>query len=283
MSLLNRIERVRRAFEAGLVPTQSDFKDLIDLASAPYVKGMIMMFSGSADDIPNGWNICDGEEGRPDLVGRFVLGVGAPERKEETEKSKEQISDDCRIPFLPGVINAATKFRTGGEKLEFKHMPSHAHRDTVRWGDVTYVELKDDGTLKMKANRQDINTIVPRDKLEPHWTNWFPTGSKYPVAQTGDYWLTGDIATFSPISLVPYGYSGYNNGREHISTRYNIVETTKAHTRDINGNIVKTNEADAVEEHAHNFDGNIQLDLSKSGAKIDVPYFALCFIIRTAE
>ena len=36
--------------------------------------GVITMWSGSADKVPNGWAICDGQNGTPDLRGRFVLG-----------------------------------------------------------------------------------------------------------------------------------------------------------------------------------------------------------------
>ncbi len=37
-------------------------------------QGIITMWSGSADSIPAGWAICDGNNGTPDLRGRFVVG-----------------------------------------------------------------------------------------------------------------------------------------------------------------------------------------------------------------
>jgi microcystin-dependent protein len=39
-------------------------------------KGVIVMWSGSASQIPAGWALCDGNSGRPDLRGRFIVGVG---------------------------------------------------------------------------------------------------------------------------------------------------------------------------------------------------------------
>lgn len=39
--------------------------------SVIFPKGMIMMFSGA--EIPPGWALCDGRNGTPDLVGRFIL------------------------------------------------------------------------------------------------------------------------------------------------------------------------------------------------------------------
>ena len=41
--------------------------------------GVIVMWSGSLDSVPDGWALCDGSNGTPDLRNRFVLGVGAPE------------------------------------------------------------------------------------------------------------------------------------------------------------------------------------------------------------
>ena len=39
-------------------------------------KGGIIIWSGSANDIPTGWVLCDGSNGTPDLRDRFVLGAG---------------------------------------------------------------------------------------------------------------------------------------------------------------------------------------------------------------
>jgi microcystin-dependent protein len=39
-------------------------------------KGIIVMWSGSETDIPDGWVLCNGSNNTPDLRGRFVLGSG---------------------------------------------------------------------------------------------------------------------------------------------------------------------------------------------------------------
>ena len=38
--------------------------------------GVIVMWSGTKDNIPLGWALCDGKDGRPDLQNRFVIGAG---------------------------------------------------------------------------------------------------------------------------------------------------------------------------------------------------------------
>lgn len=38
--------------------------------------GVVCMWSGTQADIPDGWALCDGQDGRPDLRGRFIVGAG---------------------------------------------------------------------------------------------------------------------------------------------------------------------------------------------------------------
>jgi microcystin-dependent protein len=66
------------------------------------------MWSGAVNVLPVGWALCDGQSGRPDLRGRFVVGYN---------------------PYDTDY-NAINK--TGGEKthiLSISEMPSHNHAD----------------------------------------------------------------------------------------------------------------------------------------------------------
>lgn len=66
--------------------------------------GGIIMWSGT--DVPDGWALCNGENGTPDLRGRFVLGVS----------------------------EAHTMGETGGEEkvtLTVEQMPNHRHAETA--------------------------------------------------------------------------------------------------------------------------------------------------------
>lgn len=38
--------------------------------------GIIVMWSGSSDSIPQGWALCDGKNGTPNLTDRFLIGAG---------------------------------------------------------------------------------------------------------------------------------------------------------------------------------------------------------------
>ena len=73
--------------------------------------GAIVIWSGSANRIPDGWKLCDGDNGTPDLRGRFVVGYNPND----------------------GDYNAPGK--TGGEKthtLNVDQMPAHKHNVSVK-------------------------------------------------------------------------------------------------------------------------------------------------------
>jgi len=79
-------------------------RDMVQSAIAGGIpRGLISMWSGALSDIPTGWALCDGQDGRPDFTDKFIKGISTV----ETE---------------PG--------ETGGENsrtLEIANMPAHAH------------------------------------------------------------------------------------------------------------------------------------------------------------
>lgn len=82
--------------------------------------GSIIMFNGAA--APSGWALCDGQNGRPDLRGRFVLGAGAG----------------------PGLTSRGLGAKGGEENhvLTVAEMPSHTHTYT----DAYYKSTKVNGS-----------------------------------------------------------------------------------------------------------------------------------------
>ena len=47
-----------------------------DLVVVPPLSS-IQAWSGLLVDVPDGWQLCDGTNGTPDLRGRFIVGIGA--------------------------------------------------------------------------------------------------------------------------------------------------------------------------------------------------------------
>jgi hypothetical protein len=50
-------------------------QDFMTSGSAGVPAGAIVMWSGLVNDVPNGWSICDGTNGTPDLRKKFVRGA----------------------------------------------------------------------------------------------------------------------------------------------------------------------------------------------------------------
>ena len=79
-----------------------------------FVSGMIILWSGSADNIPDGWALCDGNNGTPDLTDKFVIGAGKNYSVNDTGREAEHILTVDELPAhshtLSGdsIINSTT-------------------------------------------------------------------------------------------------------------------------------------------------------------------------------
>lgn len=88
------------------------------------LKGEIKMFNGLASDIPEGWHICDGTEGTPDLTDKFIKAsttagqTGGAEGGEVTLESGNIPSHEHSITFDPSGLSTK-KFMTADKYMEF--------------------------------------------------------------------------------------------------------------------------------------------------------------------
>lgn len=94
------------AGKGGEVPLQPTSENLAAaVASIPSAGsgggapiGSIVIWSGTTDNIPTGWALCDGQDGRPDLRDRFVLGAGTAHNVGETGGSEEVALTVSQMP-----------------------------------------------------------------------------------------------------------------------------------------------------------------------------------------
>lgn len=75
--------------------------------------GIICLWSGSVDNIPDGWALCNGENGTEDLRDKFVVGAGNSYAVNATGGSASQ------------AVNLSGS--TGATTLSVNQMPSHTH------------------------------------------------------------------------------------------------------------------------------------------------------------
>ena len=129
---------------------------LIEMSGFLVPSGVILMWGGSADTIPRGWALCDGTNGTPDLLDRFVVASGrnypqgskggaesaTPDVSTGTAKTGISLADAAPGGTAGssgtgiGIQNAALNIWTGaagtgigiqGTTLDGNTLPSHGH------------------------------------------------------------------------------------------------------------------------------------------------------------
>lgn len=116
------------------------------------VAGMIMMFSGAI--APPGWGFCDGANGRPNLLNRFILGgsgadVGMQNSGTMTGASTARNYSVTSAPATPPVSVSVS-----GCNLTLAQIPSHKHLGGPK------LERHVDMTNRLTYGYQDVQTSV---------------------------------------------------------------------------------------------------------------------------
>lgn len=68
-------DQVKLTAGTGITITRTSATE-INISASLIPSGMIMIWSGTINDIPTGWELCDGANNRPDLRDKFVIGAG---------------------------------------------------------------------------------------------------------------------------------------------------------------------------------------------------------------
>lgn len=99
------------------------------IAAAPVPKGGIIMWSGHTGNIPDGWRLCDGNDGNqvngvdiPDLTDKFVIGASRSYQNNAVTTVK-----GTTLECISQTGGTTTISRDQCCKLEECHIPSHNH------------------------------------------------------------------------------------------------------------------------------------------------------------
>ena len=126
-------------------------------------KGMIVMWSGSLTVVPTGWALCDGQNGTPDLTGKFIIGINPTDGKDASgniTKPSRKMGD------------------TGGSEnntLIPSNIPKHSHKligiynDGAPDGSYGWITNKDSNYPWMVDGGRKVNTqyLPSLDKKTP--------------------------------------------------------------------------------------------------------------------
>lgn len=63
----------------------------------------ITLWQGSVANIPNGWTLCDGTAGTPDLRDQFIVGAGNAYAPDDTHDRQPHIHQDLSAPHAHDV------------------------------------------------------------------------------------------------------------------------------------------------------------------------------------
>lgn len=90
-------------------------------------KGIICMWSGSVSDIPSGWHLCNGEDGTPDLSGRFVVASGGKYAIGDTG-GKDNITE---VIYHSHSGTATTVTNKSSQSVSISSSGNHNHLDVI--------------------------------------------------------------------------------------------------------------------------------------------------------
>ncbi len=143
--------------------TENDSDEII---AAAFTTGMIMMWFGAAVDCPDGWAICDGTGGTPDLRDRVPIGAG----------TSYALNASGGAASATPTINAGGDHSHGGvtgeTTLDEDQIPEHSHRLFV-WdsgsngpGQMENFGSSTLGNAKGVAGNADSNTYAYRQATQ---------------------------------------------------------------------------------------------------------------------
>lgn len=83
-------------------------KSITALIAKGLPAGIITIWSGSANNIPIGWALCDGQNGTPDLSGKFVMGVSETHPENSVGGAETATLSVGNLPAHSHTVNGVT-------------------------------------------------------------------------------------------------------------------------------------------------------------------------------
>ena len=222
---------------------------LVEMSGFLVPSGVILMWGGSADTIPRGWALCDGTNGTPDLLDRFVVASGknypqgskggaasaTPDVSTGTAKTGISLADAA-----PGGTagSSGTGIGIQGTTLDGNTLPSHGH-----------------GNGASLHSEHQMYVLRASGKIRPDGTS--SDGAYYGVTDSvGSSW-------------------GHAHGVSDPGHAHTVGSSEHAH------GVSDPGHAHAVATEAHNHaltDGGHSHTVTAKAIGTVPPYYALCFI-----
>jgi microcystin-dependent protein len=233
----------------NLVERVATLEQLVDTILLDVVPaGTIVMWAGLVEDVPIGWELCDGMDGRPDLTDKFIVGAG----------NNYDVGDE-------GGTDEVT--------LEISNLPTHNHyisKTTSYEGSHTHTS----GSLttsSVSGHAHDSGTYeaawVPGHRHYFTDCRWCESTEEFP-------WWPNDMDAANDCTTCPGKYTEYAGDHKHDVIGHS--GSAGGHSHSISGATA------SVPNHAHSVTGYTASTGESTPFAIHPPYYALAFIIKVA-
>jgi hypothetical protein len=122
-------------------------------------KGMVVMWTGDAEKVPGGWALCDGTNGTPDLVSRFIVGAG-----KDAETGYEQGSNGEADTHTHTIQVPSQKYDTSKNGKHTHKYGNWYGNMAERGGAVTVVDRNQGGVNKTDEDGEHLHSITIEKK-----------------------------------------------------------------------------------------------------------------------
>ena len=213
-----------------------------------YMKGMIVMWSGSTSNIPAGWALCDGKNGTPDLRGRFVIGAGGDYSPGNTGGGS--------IPSHSHGAGALATNLAGSHSHSGTAASAGGHSHSASTNSAGAHTHKVSGTAASAGDHSHTYTVSTRGGIHEYistaFDNYKATYANTSTAGAHTHSVSGTAASAGGHSHTV----SINSGGAHTHTV--SVTSAGAHTHAISGSTAAAG----------------------SGSEVIAKYYALCFIMK---
>lgn len=220
------------------------------VTNAQVPSGLIAMWSGAVANIPDGWVLCDGNNGTPNLVGRFVRGADG----------------DAPSPVAVGGAAGANTVT-----LAEGNLPAHAHPFT---GDDASAPHNHNTNT---ANAPHGHNTAAANAPHGHNTNTANAPHRHSIAYN-------NVATYSPVAIFteinrsPNGNADSNYA--NAPHNHGINAANAPHSHGVNTANAPHNHGINTVNAPHSHTGTVGQTGSGQAVTVTNPYYVLAYIMK---
>jgi hypothetical protein len=174
--------------------------------------GTILMWSGVGSNIPPGWALCDGNNGTPNLIGRFIMGgdlqSGGKSNIMPPDCMNNNDINNISFSYTTQAVAIDVAVTVNGTQLTQAQMPSHNHLGGVQWG---------------KPGNNSVSEYGTTESTGGHMVAGFGGFGDYGSSSKYDLYFTSSAGNSQPHSHLATAIVNNHEHKVNFSIPYYIV------------------------------------------------------------